>query len=484
MKKLILITALVALNGLFQQSDAQCAFANAGVRLIANPYTDPNTGNCMISIDLYFDIKHNPGGKYVYVHIWPNNIYSNYSYPTTAPPTTINGGLTNSIATFGFFHQGEVVNLLNNYPPDANVPNYQYEGLSIVKTTGLLEGSERFTIHGLVVQSAVNCNVSQLFIADAWESQSSQAQNVHCASKGLQFVANDPKILGLFYCALPRTYRFEVSTINPSGLTFDYKVYIDNGDRVYNKLQDTLLIGSGANIELNATNTYKYSTPILTYEPWSSLIPYANKSLWVVVTSTSLTNEAYGRIDNNCIALPVTMKTFTATRTNDIVNLRWKTETEINNKGFYVERRNTTGEWKNIGFVASSALGGNSFEPISYSFSDINIEKDNTLYRLRQVDYYEKASFSETRLVAGKGNANSITVYPNPTSNGEFNLLFKEEGKQVDLSLVDMNGRTIKQWKSFVGNKIVVYGIAPGIYNLTVTIRNTGEQFNLKVAIK
>jgi len=484
MKKLLLFAAMVALTGLFSKTEAQCAFANAGVRLSANPYTDPNSGNCMISIDLYFDIKHNPGGKYVYVHIWPNNQYSNYSYPTTAPPTLSNGGLTSSIATFGFFHQGETVTLLDNYPPDANVPGFQFEGLTIIKTTGNLAGSERFTIHGLVVQSAVSCIIPQLFIADAWESQSAQAQSVHCVSKGLQFVANDPKILGLYYCAIPRTYRFEVSTINPSGFIFDYKVYIDDGDRVYNKLKDTLQIASGANIDLNAANAYKYSSPIFTYEPWSYTRPYANKSLWVVVTSASLTNEAYGRIDNNCITLPVKLVSFTAIRNNDIVKLQWTTETEINNKGFYVERKNTNGDWIEISFVSSAGAGGNSNESISYTFNDINIEKSNTLYRLQQVDFYKNVSFSETRLVAGKENTTSVVVYPNPTNNGEFNLLFAKGERMADLLLMDMNGRTIRQWVNFTGYKIMVNNITPGIYNLTVTIHETSEQFNIKVAIK
>lgn len=484
MKKLLLFAAIVALTGLFYKAEAQCAFANAGVRLIANPYTDPGTGNCMISIDLYFDLKHNPGGKYVYVHIWPNGMYSDYSYPTTAPPTLANGGLTNSIATFGFYHQGETVTLLNNYPPDANVPNYQFEGLTIVKSPGILAGAERFTISGLVVQSSQSCAIPQLFIADAWESQSSQAQNVHCASKGLHFVANDPKILGLFYCNVPRTYRFEVSTIDPDGMTFDYKVFIDDGDRVFNKLKDTLQIGAGTNIELNVANTFKYSSPVLTYEPYSYTRPYANKSLWVVVTSASLTNEAYGRIDNNCIALPVLLKSFDAIRNKDIVKLDWITETEVNCKGFYVERKNSNGAWMDIGFVSSAAPGGNSNESINYTFNDINIEKGSTLYRLRQIDFDGKASMSETRLVAGKENTSRVIVYPNPTNNGEFNLLFAKGERFSDIRLIDMNGRTVRQWINFSGNRIMVNNITPGIYNLTVTIHDTREQFNIKVAIK
>ncbi len=66
-------------------------------------------------------------------------------------------------------------------------------------------------------------------------------------------------------------------------------------------------------------------------------------------------------IENSCAStpLPVSFKSFTATKTNGATSLKWTTSTEINNKGFYVQRF-YNGQWENIMYVATKAEGGNS----------------------------------------------------------------------------------------------------------------------------
>ncbi len=482
MKKIILLTAILVFSGLITFSYSQCAFVNAGVKL-NNTYTDPVTNKCMISIDLYFDLKHNPGGKYVFVHLWPSGLYSDYSYPNLNPPTTQNGGLLNSIATFGFFHQGDVVNLLDNYPPEANIPNFQFAGLTITKSPGILEGSERFTLTGLVLASSLSCLVPQSFVADSWESQSAQAQNVHCFSKGLSFYANDPKITGFLICGPPRTYAIDVNTINISGMTVNYKVFVDNGDGVFNNKSDTLQVAQVDNILLDGSNNFRYLSGVQGYLPYSGLKPYADKSLWIVLTSSSISNEVYARLDNNCIGLPVTLKSFSAFRKGSTVWLDWVTATETDNKGFYIDRKDGNSEWNIQSFVPSAAFNGSSNSEIAYRYNENNTEKNNTLYRLRQIDINGKVSMSEIRVVAGNDYTGKLIVFPNPTNNGEFNLVFPKEEMVADIKLLNMNGQTIRQWNNFTGHRINVNNIIPGIYTLAIIDKKTREQFNIKVLI-
>jgi Secretion system C-terminal sorting domain len=482
MKKILLLSVMMVLTGLVTTSYSQCVFANAGIKF-NNSYTDPGTNKCMISIDLYFDLKHNPGGKYVYVHIWPSSLYTDYSYPNTTPPTTLNGGLTNSIGSFGFFHQGEIVNLLDTYPPDANIPNFQHSGITITKSPSKIPGAERFTVTGLVLASPFSCAIPQVFIADMWESQSAQAQNIHCFAKGLTFFANDPKITGFLLCNPPRTYAFEISTINSSGLSVSYKVIIDNGDGIFNDKTDTLQVAQGNDIQLNSGNSFKYLSGLQGYLPYSGLKPYADRALWIVVTSPAITNEIYARLDNNCIGLPVTLKSFSAFRKGNTASLDWVTVTEADNKGFYIERRNGNSEWIIQGFVPSAAFNGNSNTEIAYQFNDNNIEKSNTLYRLRQIDMNGKISMSEIRVVAGKDNAGRLMVFPNPVINGELNLVFPREGMIAEIKLLNMNGQIVKQWSNFTGHRIYVNNIVPGVYTLAITDKQTREQFNMKVLV-
>ena len=68
--------------------------------------------------------------------------------------------------------------------------------------------------------------------------------------------------------------------------------------------------------------------------------------------------------------LPVELSIFTATLSKNEINLFWKTETEVDNYGFEVERRIDEKDWNQITFVPGS---GNSNSPKEYSFSDKNL---------------------------------------------------------------------------------------------------------------
>ena len=49
--------------------------------------------------------------------------------------------------------------------------------------------------------------------------------------------------------------------------------------------------------------------------------------------------------------LPVELTSFEVRAEKEKVNLFWRTETEIENKGFYVERRSSDIGWEVLGFV-------------------------------------------------------------------------------------------------------------------------------------
>ena len=73
MKKIILIIAMVALGGSINNAKADpCYFGNIGID-VKTTYSD-QLGRCVIVFDFYFDIQHNAGGKYFWVHIWPTSL--------------------------------------------------------------------------------------------------------------------------------------------------------------------------------------------------------------------------------------------------------------------------------------------------------------------------------------------------------------------------------------------------------------------------
>ena len=180
--------------------------------------------------------------------------------------------------------------------------------------------------------------------------------------------------------------------------------------------------------------------------------------------------------------LAANYKTFSATRNHSNVILKWETIWEQNTDGFSVER-NTNGIWNQVAFVASQAPGGNSGALLSYQYADVNNIKGITQYRIRQVDFDNKSKYSEIRSVRGDGQIGKIIVYPNPTLDGKVNVSFEDVSVLRDVSLIDMSGRMIKQWKAVTNNQITIDNLTPGMYTLRVVVPETGEQTVEKIVV-
>lgn len=106
---------------------------------------------------------------------------------------------------------------------------------------------------------------------------------------------------------------------------------------------------------------------------------------------TSSLNHAYLYMDYTDIT-PVELTSFTAMATGQEVLLNWRTATEVNNRGFDIERQLTAGsQWDNIGFVAGN---GTTTVPQTYSYTDKNVPSGSYSYRLKQIDFNGTYSYS------------------------------------------------------------------------------------------
>jgi hypothetical protein len=188
------------------------------------------------------------------------------------------------------------------------------------------------------------------------------------------------------------------------------------------------------------------------------------------------------RTITDCIPLPVTLSSFSASRNGGNVNLKWETATEENNKGFNIQRNSGRG-WTDVGFVPSKANGGNSDAKLSYDFVDKNSERVVTQYRLRQEDRDGKYKVSEIRTVRGEAQESRVMVYPNPSNDGSINVLFDDARGNRDLILSDMNGRVVKQFRSVTANNLRIDNLMPGVYSLRIVNQANGKASIEKVVI-
>jgi hypothetical protein len=182
--------------------------------------------------------------------------------------------------------------------------------------------------------------------------------------------------------------------------------------------------------------------------------------------------------------LPVNFKSFAATRNKNIVALKWTTASESNNVGFEIQRLTGGSSWQTVSFVYTQATGGNSSSDLNYSYNDLNSTKGVTQYRIRQVDIDQKSRYSEIRAVRGDGQSGKTIVFPNPVlSGGKINVVFEDANGTRDVSLIDLNGRQVRQWKGVTNNNLQIENLTPGFYNLKIIIRETGEQAIEKIVV-
>ena len=115
---------------------------------------------------------------------------------------------------------------------------------------------------------------------------------------------------------------------------------------------------------------------------------------------------------------PVELMSFTAEINGSNVLLHWQTATEINNRGFEIQRNqklseNDPSDWINIGFVAGQ---GTTTKPCSYSFTDFNMNGINSQYRLKQFDFNGDYTYSNV-IETGNNSLQKFVLeqnYPNP----------------------------------------------------------------------
>jgi sugar lactone lactonase YvrE len=113
-------------------------------------------------------------------------------------------------------------------------------------------------------------------------------------------------------------------------------------------------------------------------------------------------------------SLPVELTSFQGKLMDNGNQLNWKTASELNNKGFEVERSIGGQDWENIGFIQGN---GTTQERKDYSFLDEIPSSDINYYRLKQIDFDGKFEYSEIISIENK-KINTITqIFPNPVSD-------------------------------------------------------------------
>ena len=138
--------------------------------------------------------------------------------------------------------------------------------------------------------------------------------------------------------------------------------------------------------------------------------------------------------------LPVELISFTGTREQVGIVLRWSTASETNNQGFEIHRSPNGTDWEKIGFVAGH---GTSQTTHAYQFVDQAYAEATTYYyRLKQLDQDGTYAFSHVVAVQTDGLALAVVLYPNPVAD-VLHLNLDQQHQEVRIRIVNLLGQVV-----------------------------------------
>lgn len=504
-----LLFAFFAANNSKAQCDLQ--FNNLVITAVGAP-NNLGGGKCEYFFNASFDITTNSGFKYLFFHSWLKQDYPNPAIfdcsgttPATNPGTSTQLGtavddIGKSFLDIGFLNLNGITFPLNTavdvtanfaatYPHDATViltkPSNSPGLTAIITRTS--STVLHFDVTNIRIVINATCGSPIIVKTDIWGSnQAAPDPKAQCYICGLSQSFNDPAISFVKICATsPFQYDIGLQTGSVTDIHVQYKIYAHDPLLGPDPDPSDAVIYTSGTITLNSANPYDPPATVLP-SPYCCIDPWAQYDLYVEVTGQEFSNTLRTPIvAQSCATLPVNLKSFTAVRNSSVVNLKWETAQEENNKGFDVQRMIANNNWQVIGFVETKATNGNSTGPLSYSFTDFtNNTKGITQYRLRQLDINGKQTYSQIRAVRGQGQSGKTIIYPNPSNDGKVNIVFEDKDMRRDVSVIDINGRMIRQWRNVMNNTLQIENLVSGFYTIRIYNTDTGEQIVEKVVVK
>jgi hypothetical protein len=165
--------------------------------------------------------------------------------------------------------------------------------------------------------------------------------------------------------------------------------------------------------------------------------------------------------------LPVTWLSFEVRKKGEASALRWTTAQEFNNAGYEVERSTDGRLFEVIGTVAPLKNGDAA---LVYGYMDEKPWYGVNQYRIKQVDFDGRVSFSPIRAINFNPEGISVEVWPNPVTD-QLNIRFAQEVNSGDIRIVNSAGLDVVK-QAYAENdqqaSIDVHDLFPGLYTVVI----------------
>ncbi|MBS1493865.1 MAG: S8 family serine peptidase [Bacteroidetes bacterium] len=143
--------------------------------------------------------------------------------------------------------------------------------------------------------------------------------------------------------------------------------------------------------------------------------------------------------------LPVELSNFNASVNRNDIRLNWSTVSEINNKGFEVQKSLDNLNWQVLTFVNGN---GTSNQINNYSYEEKNVATGKYKYRLRQIDFNGNFKYYNLANDVYIGIPNIFALqqnYPNPFNSSTTINFDLPVDSRVTLNIFDVTGRLVAE---------------------------------------
>ena len=184
------------------------------------------------------------------------------------------------------------------------------------------------------------------------------------------------------------------------------------------------------------------------------------------------------------ITLPVELVSFTGTKQQEDILLKWITASEKNSDYFVVEK---SADGTNFSPIGNVTAAGNSNKVLNYSLIDNNPLIGENYYRLKQVD--KDGTFDYSAIVRiNFSNTKSFVnnIHPNPVNDNIYFDYYALDEDKLQIKIYDYLGRVlIDENKSVNIGKTTVHtdmsGLTKGVYILKINTAKTDYTFTQKI---
>jgi len=247
------------------------------------------------------------------------------------------------------------------------------------------------------------------------------------------------------------TFKAELDGMNMTSDLLDVSgnITLTNSTLDVTWLNPPTTIGTYDIIEFNARIGAFAQVNIPSIPGYNAVINYATNAVQIIVT----------------VVLPVDFISFNGQQIKSDIQLEWTTSTEINNEGYYIERRTENRSWESVGFVGSQ---NNTNQVTRYNYIDTPDRPGDYLYRLRQIDFDGNESYSDVIAVKYISDDRSLGLSDFKRS-GLTDFYFDiSTDDTIDFVLYDAGGRMIHQEKVVAQQPIDLSFLSTGMYFYSV----------------